>query len=247
MTLLSVSSDWHIDDEYSLSNFYVPNAADIVVLAGDIGEHRNYIYQVLDNLKKPTIYILGNRCHKDYEISNSVNEFKERYKNNKFINILDRDIVYIDDIKFIGCTLWTDCSLNDTKEYSQQQAYETLKDIKEQRIKNFDPYVMEELYKQDKSFIFKNCLRESKKEKIVVGTHYVPSRMSITEHYYPNYEFSVNELSEYITYSNIDLWIHGNLHYSADYTIADTRVICNPKGNKPYYNKNFNKNLLVEV
>jgi hypothetical protein len=35
-----------------------------------------------------------------------------------------------------------------------------------------------------------------------------------------------------------ELWIHGHIHEAADYSIGDTRVVCNPRG---YRHKEYDK------
>ncbi len=45
-----------------------------------------------------------------------------------------------------------------------------------------------------------------------------------------------------------NLWIYGHTHVSAEYTIGDTKIVCNPRGYiTEDSNRDFNPNLDVEV
>ena len=57
-----------------------------------------------------------------------------------------------------------------------------------------------------------------------------------------------SDLSDVLEKYDIDLWIHGHTHWTFDYTIFDTRVVCNPYGYYPSREINdFNKKLLIEI
>ncbi|MFZ1641033.1 MAG: hypothetical protein WAV07_06250 [Candidatus Contendobacter sp.] len=44
------------------------------------------------------------------------------------------------------------------------------------------------------------------------------------------------------------LWIHGHTHDTFDYLVADTQVLCNPRGYAPFeLNPAFNPALVIEV
>lgn len=49
----------------------------------------------------------------------------------------------------------------------------------------------------------------------------------------------------------VDLWIHGHMHGSFDYVVAECRVVCNPRGYVPKgqsaENPAFNARLIIEV
>ena len=48
--------------------------------------------------------------------------------------------------------------------------------------------------------------------------------------------------------SGAAVWCHGHIHNSADYMIAETRVICNPRGYIGHeLNPDFDPNLTVET
>ena len=57
----------------------------------------------------------------------------------------------------------------------------------------------------------------------------------------------VSNLDEFIMdHPQIKLWTHGHVHNVFDYTIGETRVVCNPRG-YPGENTEWDANLMVEV
>jgi len=47
-------------------------------------------------------------------------------------------------------------------------------------------------------------------------------------------------------YDHIKLWVHGHVHNAFDYTVNQTRVVCNPLGYSRETNQ-FNPELIVEI
>jgi Icc-related predicted phosphoesterase len=82
-----------------------------------------------------------------------------------------------------------------------------------------------------------------------VVTHHLPHAMSIHEKYQRsalNPAFA-SDLSELVC-APVALWIHGHTHESMDYTLAGTRVVCNPRGYLPDEpNPGFEAGLVVEL
>ena len=70
----------------------------------------------------------------------------------------------------------------------------------------------------------------------VVISHHAPSPRSIADKYRGNAlnPAFVSDLEALILEYDIALWIHGHTHTAFDYSIGETRVICNPRGYLPY-------------
>jgi hypothetical protein len=66
----------------------------------------------------------------------------------------------------------------------------------------------------------------------VVITHHLPSQRSIAPRYAGSLSNAgfVSELDSLMGAERVQLWIHGHTHSSFDYTVAGTRVVCNPRG-----------------
>jgi Icc-related predicted phosphoesterase len=86
-------------------------------------------------------------------------------------------------------------------------------------------------------------------EKMVVVTHHAPSLLSVPEKFRtdqlsPAYASSLDTV---VAGSRAKLWIHGHLHEAKDYTIGQTRVLCNPRGYPDETDSGFQPELVLEI
>lgn len=194
--------------------------ADVVILAGDIGnpfkeEYASLLRQL--SLTHNKVFIVSgnheyyNKLYKMEEIDNQIkNVCKEEDEN---IHFLQMDSIIYNNVKFMGCTLWsnpTDKSLskymNDFKFVSWDQYTSTHQLHKE--------WLEQELH--DKQY--KNC----------VITHHLP-RYDLTDD-----EFKQHPLNSFfvtdINTNGADVWCYGHTHrpnYKKDNNIE---YHCNPHG-----------------
>ena len=84
----------------------------------------------------------------------------------------------------------------------------------------------------------------------IVITHWAPSMQSS----HPKYAgelinpYWCNEMDNFINTFQPKVWIHGHTHNSWDYTIGETRILCNPRGYDPHEpNPDFDINKYFEV
>jgi len=114
---IALASDVHLEfGHLELNN--VDNA-DVLVLSGDIcvaskfGPNYDQFFQDASRLFKNVVYIMGNHEHYDGDFAKSESILRaalERYSN---VHFLEKEIVKIDDVTFIGGTLWTDMNKED--------------------------------------------------------------------------------------------------------------------------------------
>lgn len=108
-----VVSDTHREfnwDRYKLPPKPNPSEYDLIVFAGDIGVGLNGMAWAneFDDTDKPRIYINGNHefyGHDFYELRMLQEQLGKGEKNN--FHLLDPGVVEIDDVVFIGATLWS--------------------------------------------------------------------------------------------------------------------------------------------
>ncbi|MGN8063419.1 hypothetical protein ACTJK4_17350 [Ralstonia sp. 22111] len=95
-----------------------------------------------------------------------------------------------------------------------------------------------------------NELMVPTQRKRVVVTHHAPSKQSVSMQYQgdlltPAYASHLDDVVELV-----DLWIHGHMHDSFDYTVGACRVVCNPRGYAPkgrvVENAAFNPGLTIQ-
>ncbi len=96
-----------------------------------------------------------------------------------------------------------------------------------------------------------NELMATVRRKRVVVTHHAPSKQSVSPMYQddpltPAYASRMESVVQLA-----DLWIHGHMHDSFDYTLGECRVVCNPRGYAPKgrtaENESFDSRCIVQL
>jgi len=132
--------------------------------------------------------------------------------------------VYDDDESDVG---------HETRLYDPEKPRQVKMKFK-QRIARFSPEDAVEDHKKMLGYI-KHVYSEMPpwKQMVVVG-HHTPSHFSCHPRYKDDQIMNGgyhSDLSEFILdRPGIKLWTHGHTHEVFDYTIGDTRVVCNPRG-----------------
>jgi hypothetical protein len=160
----------------------------------------------------------------------------------------------IDDVTFIGGTLWTDMNKGDPLTlHAVRDMMNDFRIIKkeEEGYTNLKPHDTVIRHRHMLGYI-KSVVAERPDEKFVVCTHHSPSFQSVHEQY--KTETLMNgayhsDLSEFILdRPQIKLWTHGHTHHCFDYMIGETRVVCNPRGYEGYEpDSGWNPNIVIEV
>jgi hypothetical protein len=173
---------------------------------------------------------------------------------------LDKETFQLDDVLFIGGTLWTDMNkedpvtlshikgvMNDYKgvinsnrevSYKVFQSDDDDKPTFKTRPATFSPEDSVEDHKKMLDFITKTLAVTPPWVSVVVVGHHAPSKAST----HPRYkgETIINgayssDLSEFMLDNpQIKLWTHGHTHEDFDYMIGSTRIVCNPRGYDGY-------------
>ena len=231
-----------------------PVECDVVVLAGDIGNHvqgmewGRHIWP-----DKEILYVPGN--HEFYRRGRieTLREMRVRARE-LGMRLLDNDEVEIAGIRFLGSTLWTDFNLfgEELKKPAMAEGKKYLNDFRliRERFRVFSPARSAQLHKKSRAWLTAK-LNEPFPGRTVVVTHHLPSARSVAERYKTSLTSAcfASRLDELMGTSA--LWIHGHTHDSFDYVLHGTRVVCNPRGycrnpEKPE-NLEFNPTLVVEV
>lgn len=238
---IQAASDLHLEFDHTVS---VPNVgSDVLILAGDIcmakyidlDDPANFFKTVSKDFKD-VIYVLGNHEHYRSLFNDTVNDCKQLLSSYPNIHVLNNESIIIDNVKFIGTTLWTDMNKGDPMTLynirHMMSDYQVIKYRDEQG--NYYALRPEVTYSEHRIAVdyIANTLAEDPDIPTVVVSHHAPSLQSI----HPKYGNDVimnggyaSELSNMFT-DNLKLWVHGHTHTPFDYTIGETRVICNPHG-----------------
>jgi predicted phosphodiesterase len=257
---IALASDVHL--EFGDLDFDNDSGADVLILGGDIcvatdmaqrdpyntmGEQyrSNRFHDFFERCcsRFPhVIFIVGNHEHYHGDFAKTVPHFRDVLGYLPNLHILEKETFVLDDITFIGGTLWTDMNLRDNR---------TLHDIS--RMMNDFRCVDNSAKTEDGrgwpgrfntvdaandhdamlAFIRTTVEANPAGRYVVVG-HHSPSRLST----HPKYQdqFIMNggyssELDDFILdHPQIKLWTHGHTHEDFDYQIGSCRILCNPRG-----------------
>jgi Icc-related predicted phosphoesterase len=272
---IALASDIHL--EFGDINLQNTENADVLILGGDIcvakdigrpdphsfmeGSRSN---RIVDFFKRCSfqfphvVYIMGNHEHYHGDFATSANIIKSMLESNMLSNVylLDKEIKKIDDVTFIGGTLWTDMNKEDemtlrsmsrmmndfrcvenSNRVVNYRAFEDKENPDKPTFKTkpstFSPEDAVEDHKKMLDYI-QNIIEGKHDEKFVVVGHHAPSRAST----HPRYKNETlmnggysSSLDDYIIdHPQIKLWTHGHTHEDFDYMIGSTRIVCNPRG-----------------
>jgi len=242
---IQIYSDLHLEHR----PFAPPKVrADLVVLAGDIANGAAGIEWAKQTFSVPVIYLAGNHEYYEGEFD-SVQEAMRAAVLGSAVELLDCSELVVGDVRFVGCTLWTDYSL--APRNSRPDAIETARKLNPdyQLIRSgerkFAPEDAIALCSRHRAWLGAK-LAEPFPGKTVVITHFAPHPFSIAPAYvgHRGNPAFVLDLSEMM--GQAALWIHGHTHTLFDYFVRGTRVVCNPRG-YPGEQTGFRSTLTVEL
>jgi Icc-related predicted phosphoesterase len=240
-----VTSDLHLEFQKDYGREFLKSlnpAADVLIIAGDLSPENFYregLNQGVNPLAylckkyKEVIFVAGNH---DYWWSNPKSAF-DFWKSWSFIpnyNFLENGIKVIGKQRFLGASLW----------FKSPPILEHKKLMTDfEAIKDFEPWVYEQ-GKRTIKFLKKNLTKND-----IVITHHLPTQKSVHRLYknHPLNVFFINDIENLILERNPKLWVHGHTHFSFDYYIGETRILCNPFGYVEHENDKFTDNLVITV
>jgi hypothetical protein len=260
---IAVCSDLHLEfGPISLEN---TENAEVLILSGDIcvandlreldkgnndksNQYHTFFQECCARFPS-VIYIAGNHEHYHGDFAKSIGTIRDRLGYLVNLHVLDKESVLINNVFFIGGTLWTDMNKEDgitlmhmksmmndfrsVENSARKTHYRDTLGNSHVRIARFTPDDAVEDHKKMLEYI-KIMVEGKHGQKIVVVGHHAPSKAS-THPRYAN-ETIMNggyssDLSEFILdHPQIKLWTHGHTHENFDYLIGSTRIVCNPRG-----------------
>ena len=250
---VALASDLHL--EFGDCEFTNTENAEVLLLSGDIlvaedlrdddsnnllgegtkSQRWHEFFQRCSNLFPHVIYILGNHEHYHGNFSRTLRKLRERFAYLPNVHILERETLVIDDVTFIGGTLWTD--MNNCDALTLYHMKTMMNDFRiiwyEAKGRKFRPEDAFEEHIKMKQYI-STVVEGRPDDKFVVVGHHAPSKLSIKPKYADDHIMNggySSDLSEFIMdRPQIRLWTHGHTHDDFDYTVGETRVVCNPRG-----------------
>lgn len=276
---IKVVSDLHLE----FSDVDIPNnGADVLVLSGDILlagclydfpadyddttivskrqiqaiRFRNFLNYCSEDFAH-VIYVAGNHEFYHFRWMETINVLREECAAFPNVHFLEKDSVTIEDVIFVGGTLWTDCNNSDPITcFTLSEKMNDFHIIKNDQLnyQRLKPHNIIVRHKETLEYIDVVASNAPKDKKVVVVGHHAPSFESVDLEYKNEREMNggyASDLSEFIlNHTNIALWTHGHMHNISDYEIGNTRIICNPRGyvsNSYAEMTHWDPNLIVEV
>ena len=257
---IAVCSDIHL--EFGPIELNNTDNANVLILSGDIcvvkdlphsdskkGDISRKFFRMCALRFPHVLYVMGNHEHYHGDFATSGKIIKEELAQYANVHLLDQETKVIDDITFIGGTLWTDMNkedgitlyhmkdmMNDFRcitNGARETYYRNSAGNSYVRTARFTPDDAVEDHKKMLEYI-KIMVEGKHDQKVVVVGHHAPSKLSTHPRYAKeeimNGGYS-SDLSEFIlNHPQIKLWTHGHTHEEFDYMIGSTRIICNPRG-----------------
>jgi hypothetical protein len=226
----------------------------------DLGRKQERVMRFRDFLKRCSfqfphvIYVAGNHEFYHGKWNRTLKVLHDECAKFPNVYFLEQECKKIDDVTFIGGTLWTDMNKGDPLTLSAVRDMMSdfrviLKEDQDYtRLKPADTCVR---HKKMLDYI-KTIVAERHDEKFVVVGHHSPSKLSTHEQYADQHLMNgaySSDLSEFIMdRPQIKLWTHGHTHHPFDYVLGETRIVCNPRGYEGYEPESgWNPNIVIEV
>lgn len=248
-----VASDLYEHPETSYGMYSTVNLA-------DLGRRQQSALRFRDFLKRVSfqfphvVYVAGNHEFYHFRWFQTLDVLRDECAKFPNVYFLERDCKKIDDVTFVGGTLWTDMNRNDPLTLhavrDMMNDYRIIRNDKA-GFTSLKPADTATRHVQTLGYI-ESVVAERHNEKFVVVGHHAPSKQSTHPRYKDDFLMNgaySSDLSEFILdRPQIKLWTHGHTHDAFDYMIGSTRVVCNPRGYEGYEDTDgFDMTKVIEV
>ena len=232
---IMVAEDLHNHPEMDYGMYSNVNIA-------DLGRRQQTALRFRDFLKRVSfefphvIYIAGNHEFYHGKWKASLQHLRDECAKFPNVYFLERDVKVINEVSFIGATLWTDCNNGDPLTLhalaDMMNDYRIIRNDEHGYSKLRPAHTM---YRHQQTLEYlKAILPDMKDKRVVFVGHHGPSTMSTHPRFMNDslmnggYRSDLSELI--LDHPEIVLWTHGHMHDPFDYMIGTTRVVCNPRG-----------------
>ena len=253
-----LASDIHVEFH---KTFTTPsNAIDVVVLAGDIHTGKNILSVAAsfhERCQAPVLVVLGNHEFYGLDYVAHLARLRATAATMDGVYLLEHDSVVIDDVRFLGCTLWTDFSLHGPEyiDECKRAALISIADFSSIKYKGdrFLPNHAAMLFRESYDWLAKQ-LAIPFEGKTAVITHFLPHWAGV----HPIHAKGRDLVTAYFTIDcsalmesyPIDIWMYGHTHNSCDLLLDNgVRLVSNQRGypNEPSVYTQFNPEKIIRL
>jgi predicted phosphodiesterase len=247
---LQLLSDLHLETQPDVQ-VTPARGADLLVLAGDVGSYQPGSRLTDDDFglarfsprhgwPVPVLFVPGNHEYDNLDFDATHARLRATCER-LGITWLEREVLVIGGVRFVGTTLWTDFDAlaaqapDTTRALKQRHKAFRAADFylpKTQAMRRGQPLLAEgwrELGLESQAWL-RDALAQPFDGPTVVVTHFAPSLRSADPRYglTPGTAGFCNALDDLLP--RAQLWLHGHLHCPQDYLAEGCRVVANPLG-----------------
>lgn len=204
---------------------------DVLVLAGDIASGSTNTLEVINYFRNQgfpqVVYVPGNHEYYGGSFDDFNQEMASKCAQLDGVHYLNPGRVVIDEVLFVGATLWTNFADNPLSEHL---AGRCINDFRQ--IQGFSSGRCARTYYEHLDYI-KQQYEARQGRRVVVVSHFLPARECIAPRFRgPDLlnDYFANDLGEYIHGMSDATWLFGHTHDATDIVIGNTRVVANPHG-----------------
>lgn len=250
--IISYHSDLHVDKHHAdpLCDQALLSAtgADVIVLAGDISNHREltarYCLRVAaDHPAAQIILVAGNHDHYHNEIADSLAFFRRELAKADNIHFLENQCLLLERstpqgmirMNFLGCTYWTDYLLQGEQNApfamhnsSLLRDFSVVETVRDGQPELITPGDIAAINRESRHWLQQQLARLAGQNTCVI-THFAahPAHDSWNNSLSP---FFVNQFTNIEPAHMPDFWISGHTHYNTGFVEGRTRFISNCLG-----------------
>lgn len=235
---IALYSDFHLEH----SSWEPPALeVDVVILAGDAAAHTHGLAWAArvfcrETASPAVLYVAGNHEYYGAHLG-LLNELRQPKWEQAGVRFMEKRVIAIDGVRFLGCTLWSAFDLHgsDKVETYMGVAKRSINDywlIKARGGTRLEPRDTLELHRKAVRWLDTE-LAKPFEGKTVIITHFAPHRRCV-EPKYEGSDFSpyfVTDLSWLMAKYRITVWCYGHTHSNTDFEAENgCRVISNQLG-----------------
>ena len=236
----------------------VASRPDIVILAGDIDTGAKAVTWAAATFAGiPVLYVHGNHEAYGRNLDATQDDIAAACAASGNVHFLDCGEYIAGSVRFLGATMWTDFCLygDDSRAAAMRAAEAVMNDYRRIRLAKKGYRKLRAPDTAGYHTLHKGWLATKLDEPFdgltVVITHMAPSMQSVVGQYANDlisaaYASRLEDLAH-----KANLWVHGHMHDSFDYTIGDCRVVTNPCGyirrDGSPENERFDPNFVIEL
>lgn len=223
---LHLISDLHLDhekqhDEAFVRDYQNEDGVEVVVIAGDVystsrRQDLTELFTLMRRHYKDVIFVPGNHDYWLNTPAGSLTTFESARDGDPNVHLLhEPGFREIAGQRFLGGTMWY-----------PRPSKRKVQDFIDMHQVHVPPSWFFNQYQK-----FRSLVDEVLPSDVVV-THHLPHPTSTPPRFRgsPTDHFFMTNLTGPIMDRKPKLWLHGHTHDPCDYTVGETRVVCNPRG-----------------